>query len=227
MILIKLGLRLTLIKLLERRLVGTLRFAVLKSGLAAQVLTPFRLVRSEAARASPRGGLFFIFRDVAFGTDMPCRAALIALLIPARQFDSRQYGRITWDLVEGVAVNDPHVPSITELNDTPRGQGSKCSSHSLKRYSGVPSDVRAIHRQRDFGDLLAFGNVELFDELQKHREFSDSSFLAEQKGVALRLPQFLAQLADNMKVQLGILGKLAAQQGDWQTIRGNSCYRLG
>ena len=93
--------------------------------------------------------------------------------------------------------------------------------------SGVPSDVRAIHRQRDFGDLLAFGNVELFDELQKHREFSNGPFLAKQKGVPLRLPKFLAQLANNMKVQLGILGKLAAQQDDWQTIRGDGRYRLG
>ena len=118
----------------------------------------------------------------AFGTDMPCKAALIALLIPARQFDSRQYGRITCDLVEGVAVNDPHVPSITELNDAPRGQSSKRSAHSLKRNSDVPSDVRTIHRQRDFGDLLAFGNVELFNELQKHRELGDGSFLAKQKA---------------------------------------------
>ena len=67
----------------------------------------------------------------------------------------------------------------------------------------------------------------MFDELQEHRELGDGFSLAKQKGVALRLPQFLAQLADNMKVQLGILGKLAAQQGDWQTIRGNGCYRFG
>ena len=140
------------------------------------------------------------------------KAALIALLIPgsAPQFGSRQCGRITCDLVEGCAVNDPHVPSITELNDTPRGQGSKRSAHSLKRNSDVPSDVRAIHRQRDFGDLLAFGNVEVFDELQEHRELGDGSSLAKQKGVALRLPQFLTQLANNMKVKLGILGKVAA-----------------
>ena len=91
--------------------------------------------------------------------------ALVALLIPARQLDSRQYGWITCDLVEGVAVNDSYVLSIRQLNDTPRGQSSKRSAYSLKRHSDVPSDVRAIHRQRDFGDLPAFGNVELFDEL--------------------------------------------------------------
>ena len=95
----------------------------------------------------------------AFGTDKACKAALIALLIPARQFDSRQYGRITCDLVEGGAVNNLHVPSITELNDTPRGQSSKRSAHSLKRNSDVLANVRTIHRQRDFGDLLALGNV--------------------------------------------------------------------
>ena len=191
---------------------------------AGQVLTPFRLVRSEAARAP--GGLF-IFRDVRFQAQNGTCHALIALLIPARQFDRRQYGRITCDLVEGVAVNDPHVPSITELNDTPRGQGSKRSAHSLKRHSDVLANVRTIHRQRDFGYLLAFGDLELFDELQEHRKLSDGSFLAEQKGVTLRLPQFLTQLANNMKFQLGILGKVAAQRADWKTIRGDSCYRLG
>jgi hypothetical protein len=61
--------------------------------------------------------------------------------------------------------------------------------------------------------LLAFGNVELFDELQEHRKLGDGPFLTKQKGVTLRLPQFLTQLANNMKVKLGVLGKVAAQFG--------------
>jgi hypothetical protein len=123
--------------------------------------------RAKAASVAP-GGLFsnHVRSQPQEGT---CHAPF-GLLVPTRQSDSRQYGPFTCDLVEGVAVNDPHVLSILELNDTPRGQGSKRSANSLKRHSDVPSDVRAIHRQRDFRDLLAFGNVELFDELQKHRE---------------------------------------------------------
>ena len=69
------------------------------------------------------------------------------------------------DLVEGVAVNDPYVPSIAELNDTPRAQGSKRSAHSRKRRTNIIADVRAVHRQIDFGYLLAFGSLELFHKL--------------------------------------------------------------
>ena len=158
---------------------------------------------------------------------MPCRAALIALLIPARQFDSRQYGRIACDLVEGVAVNDPHVPSITELNDIPRGQGSKRSAHSLKRYFRCTVRCASDPSAEGFRRFAGLWQCGVVDELQKHREFSNGPFLAKQKGVPLRLPQFLTQLANNMKLQLDILGKLAAQQDDWQTIRGDGCYRLG
>jgi len=117
----------------------------------------------------------------------------IGLLVPTRRSDSRQCGPFTCNLVEGVAVNDPHVLSIPELNDTPRGQGSKRSANSLKRHSDVSSDVREIHRQRDFRDLLAFGNVELFDELQKHRELSDGSPLAKQM-----VSPFLNRAIDDM-----------------------------
>jgi len=60
----------------------------------------------------------------ASGTKQIChaKAAPIALLIPAKQFGSPRSGRITCHLVEGGAVNNLHVPSITELNDTSRGQ---------------------------------------------------------------------------------------------------------
>jgi hypothetical protein len=183
------------------------RFVTFTVILSASFSLSKRLVGSKAASVARRP----LFQPCSLPGTRRNMPRPIGLLVPARQSDSRQNGRFTCDLVEGVAVNDPHVLSIPELNDTPRGQGSKRSANSLKRHSDVPSDVRAIHRQRDFRDLLAFGNVELFDELQKHRELSDGSPLAKQKCVALRLPQLLAQLADDMKIKLGILGKLAAQ----------------
>ena len=136
-------------------------------------------------------------------------------------------GRITCDLIEGVAVNDPYVSSIADLNDTPRRQSAKCSAHSRKRGTDVLADVRAVHRQINFGRLLALGDLELFDELQEHRELSDGSFLAKQKSVPLGLPQFLTELANNVKFQLGVFGKTVAQRGDRKTIRADGCYGLG
>ena len=86
-------------------------------------------------------------------------------LIPARHFCSQRCGRIACDLVEGVTVNDPYVPSITEPNDAARGQGPKRPAYGRKRHTDVIADVRAAHRQIDFGYLLAFGNLELFHKL--------------------------------------------------------------
>jgi len=123
----------------------------------------------------------------------------VPCLIPARQCGSRRWGQITCNLVERVAVNDPYLPSITELDDAPRGQGSKRSAHSRKRHPDVLANVRAVHRQINFGHLLALGDLGLFDELLEHRELSDGSFLAKQKDVALRLPEFITQLANNVK----------------------------
>ena len=102
------------------------------------------------------------------------------------------------------------MSSIADLNDTPRRQSAKCSAHSRKRGTDVLADVRAVHRQIDFGRLLALGDLELFDELQEHRELSDGSFLAKQKSVPLGLPQFLTELANNVKFQLGVFGKTVA-----------------
>src|SRR6516165_378017 len=159
-----------------------------------------------------------IFRAKLF-VQLPC-------LVPARQCGCQRCGRITCDLVEGVAVNDPYVPSITELNNPPRGQGFKRPAYGRKRHTDVTANVRMIHRQIDFRCLLALGHLESLEKLKEHREFGDGLFLAKQKGVVLRLPQFLTQLANNMKFQLGILGKAAAQRGDWKTIRDHVCYRL-
>lgn len=98
-------------------------------------------------------------------------------LTPTRQCGGPAAGLPRY-LVEGIAVNDPYVLSITECNDAARGQSSKRSAHSLKRRTDVLTDVRAVHRQMDFCYLLASGNLELFDELQEHGELSDGSFLA-------------------------------------------------
>src|SRR6516165_10563953 len=160
-----------------------------------------------------------IFRAKLF-VQLPC-------LVPTRQCGRQWCGRITCDLVEGITVNDPYVPSITELNNAPRDQGLKCPAYGRKRHTDVTANVRMVHRQIDFGCLLALGHLESLDELKEHRELGDGLFLAKQKGVVLRLPEFLRQLANNMKFQLGILGKAATQRSDRKTIRDHVRYRLG
>lgn len=45
--------------------------------------------------------------------------------------------------------------------------------------------------------------------------------------MALRLPQVLTQLANKVKIKLGILGKVAAQHGDRKTVSDHVRYRLG
>jgi hypothetical protein len=75
---------------------------------------------------------------------LPGCADLVQLLrlIPARQCDSQRSRWITCYLVEGVTVNNPYVPSITELNNAPRGQGFKRPAYGRKRHTNVTANVR-------------------------------------------------------------------------------------
>jgi hypothetical protein len=52
--------------------------------------------------------------------------------------------------------------------------------------------------------LVAPGILDLLDHLHKHRNLGDGASLTQQKSVPLGLPQLLAQLANDMKFQLGI-----------------------
>lgn len=44
--------------------------------------------------------------------------------------------------------------------------------------------------------------------------------------MALGLPQFLAELANDAKFQLGVFRKVAAQRGHWQTMRRDRVLAL-
>jgi hypothetical protein len=49
---------------------------------------------------------------------------------------------------------------------------------------------------------------------------------ARVETVALRLPEFLAQLANHVIFKLGILRQARAQQGNRQSMGGDRCHRL-
>jgi hypothetical protein len=119
------------------------------------------------------------------------------------------------------------MPPVPNFNNPAHGQASKCPAHGRKRYSDVLADVRAIHRQIDIGRLLAFGDLQLFDKLQEHRELCDRASLAQQKSVPLGLSEFLAELADNVKFQLGVFREAVPQCSHWKPIRSDCCYGPG
>lgn len=119
------------------------------------------------------------------------------------------------------------MPPVPNFNNPAHGQASKCPAHGRKRYSDVFADVRAVHRQVDVGSLLAFGDLQLFDKLQEHRELRDCASLAQQKSVPLGLSQFLAELADNVKFQLGVFREAVPQCSHRKPIRGDGRYGPG
>ena len=80
---------------------------------------------------------------------------------------------------------------------------------AARSHSGVLANIRAIHRQIDFLDLLGFSGLELFKQLQEHYHLGDSPSLAEEETMALRLTKFLAKLANDVKFQRSIFRKSA------------------
>jgi len=116
---------------------------------------------------------------------------------------------MTCDLIEGVAIRDRHMPPIPDFDDPPRDQAPKSPAHSRKSHSRVLANIRAIHRQIDFLNLLGSSGLELFEQLQEHYYLGDSPSLAENKTMALRLTKFLAKLANDVKFQRSIFRKSA------------------
>ena len=68
-------------------------------------------------------------------------AAVYALPRSASSISNRRCIRITCNLLECAAVYNFQMPSVPALDDTARGQTSKCSAHGLKRHSNVFANI--------------------------------------------------------------------------------------
>jgi len=96
------------------------------------------------------------------------------------------------------------MPSVPALDDAARGQAPKSPAHRLKRHCDVLADVGPAHREVYLGRAFPSGGLKLFEQLKEHRDPGKSLPLRKEKRVTLRLTEFLAELADDMKFQAGI-----------------------
>jgi len=81
---------------------------------------------------------------------------------------------------------------VANSDDSASGQSAKRPTDCGKRDTDIFTNVRAVHWQMDFNRGLAFGDLQMFEQLQEHRQLGHGASLAQQKRMALGLPQFLA-----------------------------------
>ena len=102
------------------------------------------------------------------------------------------------------AVDNFQVTPVPALYDAPRGEAVKRPTDGFKRHSHVFADVGPAHREVYLGRAFPSGGLKLFEQLKEHRDPGKSLPLRKEKRVTLRLTEFLAELADDMKFQAGI-----------------------
>jgi hypothetical protein len=107
--------------------------------------------------------------------------------------------------LERGAVDDFQMPPVPALDDAARGQAPKCPAHGLERHCDVFTDVGPVHREIYLGRAFASGGLKLLEQLKEHRHLGNGLPLRKEKRVTLRLTELLAELADDMKFQAGIL----------------------
>src|SRR6516165_1174568 len=80
--------------------------------------------------------MLFVLASLGFAA-----AAVHALPRSASSVSNRRCIRIACNLLECAAVYNFQMPSVPALDDTARGQTSKCSAHGLKRHSNVFANI--------------------------------------------------------------------------------------
>ena len=128
------------------------------------------------------------------------------LFVAGRSIERPMVRHLIHEGLECRTVHDPQMPSVPGFDDATRGQAPKSPAHCLERYPDVFADVGPAHREIYLGRAFASRGLKLFEQLKEHRDLGKSLSLRNKKRVTLRLTEFLAELANDMKFQAGIFG---------------------
>jgi hypothetical protein len=109
------------------------------------------------------------------------------------------------ELVELNAIQDLYMPLVPHTNNSQRFESAERSTHDFGRQGDVFADIRSAHRQINLARPAGVASLNTLDHLEEHREPAEGAASTDQKSVTLHASQFVAQLANNMKPNTGIL----------------------
>ena len=97
------------------------------------------------------------------------------------------------------------MPLVSHTNKSQRCEFAERSTHDLGRQGDVFADIRSAHRQVNLSRAARVASLITLDHLKEHREPAESAASTDEKSVSLHASQFVAQLANNMEPDTGIL----------------------
>jgi hypothetical protein len=116
--------------------------------------------------------------------------------------------------------------SVSYLKDASRREGSECPAYGGERGADIFGDVGAQHGKVYLLHRLTPGEFELLHHLKEQCQLRDRVLARQHKRMALSLPQLMAQLGDDVKLQGCVCIELAPQRRDGDAIGRDWRYRL-
>ena len=131
------------------------------------------------------------------------------------------------DVVQPITVDNFDVPAISEIDYAPGRKGPECTAHRFERDADIVPDIRTIHWQIDFCCVFAPGSLKVFKHLKEKSDPCQGVMTAQDKGMTLRLAQFVAELAYDVKFQVSVFAESGFQGGRHHPVCTHRSCRLG